>query len=285
MSVLSVNWVPDGRNGESKGNFAVEDDRVCRIITSSSYDDTHTILQSGLLPGHGSGHPNNPWSTLRSWQFRPAIQGNGRIWYGTAKYSSQPETREEKEKRVQPNPLLRAAKVSFRFEKRQYTRTKDKNGRPYKTSAGEAVVSPPKTKSVSILEITKNLPGYPSFFFTHADKVNSSTVVIYTPLGPLPPFAARSLKFNPLSIVDIQEEGGIPYVEARYEFEISSNSFTTDILNYGIWYKDGIGNLITDGVKEVFLTMTGTKLAAGDPETYTPHYDEEEADFSGLPIS
>src|SRR5690349_378497 len=98
MSVVSLKEIPDSsRGGSSKGNFAIEDTRVWRVVTDNSLDNIHTMLASGLFAAHGSGHPNNPWSTLREWNFRQAIPNNGRIWYAAAAYSSQPETKEEKE--------------------------------------------------------------------------------------------------------------------------------------------------------------------------------------------
>ena len=283
MSIVSIREIPDGRSGSAQGNLAVDSDRCFRIITNSNYDDANKLLFDPLLPNHGSTNPNNPWSTLRKWDFRQAVQGSGRIWLATAKYSSQPESRQEREKREQPNPLLRRARVSISFEKREVGLVRDRDGHPFVTSAGEPYANPPtRYESVPVIELTKNLPAYPPWFFTHNDKLNSGTVVIYTAVGPMT-FAARTLKFNPVGIVDVEQEGSFPYVEARYRFEYSADEHKVRLLDYGRWYLNDSDELIKGAVDEELLDSTGHRDP--DAEAYNVFNIFPEASFAGIPIS
>ncbi len=136
MAVTSVKefGFGEGRGADIGGIDDSTATRLFRVHVDSAQDSFDTVLQTGLLPTIFSVHPDAPGMTAR--RLRPS-HAHKLVWVVTVEYPSAPISKEKIDRELQPIPTARGAKIEWITNERLVVASKDANGKPYVTSAGE----------------------------------------------------------------------------------------------------------------------------------------------------
>lgn len=230
MSVVSISELTE-RPGDFTGEEGNET-RVFRVLVDSKTDTPTTIAASGQLPAFLEAHPNNVFLLCRSLSVAP-LTGHWQWWKATAKYSSEPLSQREREK-LEPNPLLRAAKIRWESREESEAMFFDEDGYALVNSAGDSYDPvPERTICNWTCYVEKNVAAVPSWFLEYASVVNEDSYkiprnVILAGTGTGTGTGADELfdvepgysrLVNP-RVSEVMEENGVQYVTMTFALEM-----------------------------------------------------------------
>ncbi len=248
----------------------------------------------GWLPVQGSYLRGSFSQTCRKISGRQRANAGLLVWDLSCEFDSAPESLLEQEKRDQPYPPFRKARVRIQYERLVKAVDKDVDtDEPILNSAGEPFSEPilvPGSKA--IIAVTKNFAEPPSFMTDCADRINADAVSIWTPFGFFGTCAPKTLLFTPLDMSDPELENGYMFTSCSYQLEYNPDTHDPDLINRGLKeLKAGqLVKIIDDDGDPVlepwFLDVDGAALSFPlDPSEVTSERKRaiKTADFSGIP--
>lgn len=192
--------------------------RGWRVIVNNKLADAHTILgeaiERELVPQFNSEHPSYSFATLRNYRVTCTHPWKG--WTIEAQYSSEPLQKTEEERQSEPDPLLRAAKISW--ETHEYTEPvfRDVDGQAILNSAGEYYDPPPeRVASYWVVNVEKNMPGVPVWLLDYANAVNDDEFAIDGIV-----VQKGCAKLSAIGIGEPTRENGVWFRKVTMRFEI-----------------------------------------------------------------
>lgn len=169
------------------------------VHTTTRYDEEWPILQTAWL----ADSLPKPFSSVLGTQPLLLCKGIGgdqvekspQHWVFKAEYDSQPLSQQRKEEQQYPNPLDRPFKITWNTAKYNKPAVFDTSGNLILNSAGEPY-DPPAEKDAShwVANVTKNLPGVPSYVLTMENAINSTGFTIQT--IPVDQYCAKVMSLN-----------------------------------------------------------------------------------------
>jgi len=312
MSVVSVEEIPNDRGGLDAGSVDDLGESRTWLIEAADASVTrfqivnHSTYISSSIPNYLAPHPENVFYTCRSVRLE---HQSGKYWYATANYSTQPISREERERSETPNPVNRLTRFSVDSVEFQTYRNKDARGVPYNNSAD--VPYPPQIHedSRSILHVRKNIGSFRTDWYLLRNSVNKSQITVYDGASSVTIQAGNGL-LKRLVMGFLTEENGVQFYTLSADIHVSTNGWKKELLDQGFQALDDSGNLVAmkvydsdsdgdssgeliDTVEELPLNGEGKPLKKPDG-TYTDplkdsiqfnEFDEfREEDWSSLPF-
>lgn len=278
-----------------------------KAVTSNKFTRGQEIINYGLgtgeLPQRFTPHPDDPTLTVRT--LTATNQSDSPYhWIVEANYSSAPLSEKEKEKELQPNPLLRPVRIRWRSQKYReaiatcrHVRFLNAEGTVLFDGASKAIVNaagdfvdPPVESDRGYWQITltKNVASVDDWVLEVDNPVNDGSVTIGGKSFP-----AGTLKIDEMEISELQSEGEYQYYTLQIILEYRKGGHKVKAQNQGFrQIVDGSLIEILDAKKQRIsspwpLDIDGAAIANPSPEDAVFIECEvcEEMDFSVLPLT
>ena len=251
MSVISIEEAPESPKGRAMADGSRAYTRIFYVTTDDDDDGPRVVLANGNLPQPGDMYiggndvDTSAFAKEADCQRHPEVK---RRWTATYMYDTKFE-----ESQNQPNPLDRPPEVNFSFQSFEEPLDKDKNNKAMVNAAGKPFEGVTKTRSIPVLQITRNEVGFsmPSDI-DYIDKLNSDTF-----FG----FAPGKCKMQNIS-ARRRFENEIQYYERTYEVTIAptSDDWQKVLLNAGYMKRTAAGSTVLEHI------IMGDKTAASEPQ-------------------
>lgn len=278
-----------------------------RVVTDNVFTRAQEIVTYGLgtgdFPQRFTPHPDDPTLTVRT--LTATNQSDSpKHWIVEANYSSAPLSEKEKEKELQPNPLLRPVRISWKSQKYReasatcrHVRFVDADGTELFDSSSGAIVNaagdfidPPVEidRSYWQITLTKNVASVDDWVLDVDNPVNDGSVSIGGKTFP-----SGTIRIESIGISEQQNEGEYQYYVLTFELEYRKNGHKVLAQNQGFrQIKDGSLIEILDAKKQRIsapwpLDINGLAIENPSPEDAVFIECEvcEEMDFSVLPLT
>lgn len=297
MAVVSVKerWQDRG------GSFGAVDDFSTRrewLVTVNDKLDTPLVVYAstaGLLPRYLEPHPQNFYMTCRKLTITPE-QSTWKFLTATAEYSTAPVSKEDTDRALQPNPLLRPTRVTIEGVQREKYVNKDRDGIAFTNSAGDYFPAQVVDDDRVLLALTKNVSQRFPSIFTYSNSLNASA---YTVDGITVP--KKTGKIGRFRYSELQEENGFSYYVLTSEVQVrpAEEDWYISIMDEGFNYlKSGVKTKILipndngdlePATESVPLNGSGSILEENDPRFGEEGVSREweyyaEKDWSQLPF-
>ena len=280
MSVVSVNELWDGRDGDYDISGERAYSRVFRVVTDNKADDFTVVEASGSLPYVGAVYPNDANAycqkvTGSQESFSP------KVWLVTAAYSNKQEAAED--------PTNDAAEIEWGTEQFQRPAFKDKDDNAIVNSAGDPFLpTVERDDSRRVVTITKNMSSVPSYILDFEDAVNDAA---FTVDGIT--IGARKAKCQNISVGKVEERNGTTYRKVQVVLHLRKETWDFEVLDTGLRKKNGSDREVitnddgTEITSPVPLDGSGGVLSNPSESTavYRTYQVYPELDFSSLPLA
>lgn len=293
--------------GESTQNDQDREYRRFFMVESDLTDEFESVVATAPgVPFHGDAHPSDLGAFAKEFTLTREPD-NRKVWYVEVLYDS---TVDEQKEKKDPDPLNRAAQVSWESTQTQKFIWQDINGDPIKTKAGEYFVDTPTIDEVRwVLTIEKNVsaPVDLTWLLTYPNKLNSAAVTVDGVS-----FNAKTLKCQGVTISKNVIENNISHRKLKVVLHYNPDGWALEILHRGYVHvnplypaegepeivpiklplvdKDGLLLSHNDATREkvtspYLLDDAGTAIA--NPHTFPADYETFEVystvDFTALP--
>ena len=280
MSVISVNELWDGRDGDYDISGERAYSRVFRVVTDNKTDDFTVVEASGSLPYVGIAYPNDANAycqkvTGSQESFSP------KVWLVTAAYSNKKEAAED--------PTNDDAEIEWDTEQFQRPAFKDKDNNAIVNSAGDPYLpAVERDDSRRVVTITKNMTSVPSWILTFEDAVNDSSFVVDgITIG------ARKAKCQKIKVGKLNERNGTTYRQVQIVLHLRKDTWDFEIMDTGLRKKSGSDREVitnddgTEITSPVPLNGSGDVLSNPSESNvvYQTYRTYDELDFSSLPLA
>lgn len=174
MTIISCQEKGGKRGGKATGTEVTE--KITWLVkTTSAQESIYTLLAglSGIVPDYLGFHPQNPFATLRSYEYEAVDEtavGVG-AYLLTGNFSSAPLSQEEEDKSIR-NPLDRRARIKWSKVTVPFVVEKDIDGKAVVNAAGDPFDPPIERSSRRwVATVTKNVTEVPAWILDYNDEV------------------------------------------------------------------------------------------------------------------
>jgi hypothetical protein len=207
------------------------------------------------------------------------------LWVVNLNWSNQSESKQEKERRLIPNPLERPPTIEGIIVRETRPALKDSENRAYENAAGDPLDMVEEIERDQV-RVRANLPRVPAWYGTLRRTKNKATLFIADPVRAS--FPKGTVRFIPISFSNQRTENDVEFVEVNFLLDTNLDGWDLEIANKGFNCLATANDRSTKKPIELdgtpvqsmhWLTDEGLKT---DTPTYIERKPFKEADYAAI---